>query len=485
MPAPFHVYSSPAGNCYGRMFPPAKPLVSDDEWGRTIGALAELVEQMRDDGSRPSGDDYSIDAGYTYFGQFLDHDLTNDPTSIAEVIGMEPEQIVNQETPRLDLKHLYGNGPFDPHDRRLYEPGDVRLRTGAPVLSTVAPGRPRDRSFDLPLEGPRVVAADQRASENIILRQVTAVFARLHNLAVEQWRGQAANAAELFARARLQMSWQFQWLVTRDFLPTVLDREVYRRLFKQNQPLVSWDIFSIPVEFSVAAMRFGHSMVRDGYVLSPDVMVELPELLRIGLAPGALDPTYEVDWGRFFEGAGRGGPATTTQPIDALISIGMFEIPRGTVRLFNSATGVDLFRGRDGIRLPELTLTRGVAMRLPSGQEVARAFGEEPLSVEELTRDRSGSVTPQGEVLLRHGLAEATPLWFYILKESETRTNGSHLGATGSHIVGETIYAALQHDPESYINHPEATEVPPRWVIRGEQRQILSLGALFEAAMLF
>jgi len=232
--------------------------------------LNELVACMEDDGSRPNNSrpDFGIQAGYTYFGQFVDHDLTNNPSSLADAMEMEPEQIVNQSTPVLDLQHLYGGGPWDEKDCQLYEENEVRFKIGAKVDSVVDDSRGR-RSFDVGLSADGYpLVADMRASENIILRQITAVFARLHNAAVEQFRSKIRDPFQLFACARQQTMWQFQHLVYEDYLPAVLNTEVYRSVFVENRPTICWDLFSTPIEFAVAGMRFGHSMVRNGYDLS-------------------------------------------------------------------------------------------------------------------------------------------------------------------------------------------------------------------------
>jgi hypothetical protein len=229
-------------------------------------------------------------------------------------------------------------------------------------------------------------------------------------------------------------------------------------------------------------MRFGHSMVRDAYVLSSRTDIELPQMLRVAMKTGPLDPKWEIDWGRFFQGASPHGASTTAQPIDTFISKGMYEIPIGVLRLFNFGIGGGVPYPLPNIRLPLLSLVRGVAMCLPIGQDVANAFGETILSDDELMHDRAQTLTAQGEVLRDHRLLQSTPLWYYILKESELRENGSFLGATGSHIVAETIHAALRYDRDSYLNHPGATPMPPVWQIGSEKRQLLSLGALFEVA---
>src|SRR5262249_17608506 len=249
-----YLESNPTNYC--RLFAPMERPTNLEEWSRLIFGLVRLTEEMEDDGSRPANSDYSIDAGYTYFGQFVDHDLTKDTTSLSSgtslesfsKIELEPGEIINNQTPRLDLGHLYGRGPLDPTDKKLYERDDVRLRVGDPVQSNIGPAG--GRSFDVGLdENRQPLVADSRASENIILRQITAVFARLHNVAVEQWRSQVTALPDLYERARLQTTWQYQWLVANDYLARVLDPDVHRQIFVNKKPQIAWKIFSIPIEF--------------------------------------------------------------------------------------------------------------------------------------------------------------------------------------------------------------------------------------------
>ena len=195
-----------------------------------------LGSAMIDDGSRVSDDrpEILVDCGYTYFGQFLAHDLTKDVSSIDEAWRKEPEELENLQTPKLDLGVLYGDGPESSGE--LYEDDRVRLKVGS--------SRPGGRSFDICVgaDGGSVLA-DDRGAENLILRQMTAVFARLHNFAVEQFRGEIAAEKALFERARLQTQWQFQWLVCRDYLQTLLDPKVYKEVFGESRSTIIGMLF--------------------------------------------------------------------------------------------------------------------------------------------------------------------------------------------------------------------------------------------------
>jgi hypothetical protein len=81
---------------YGRMFPrTATPVdLEGEEDLRLLGAA------MMDSGPR---DKFGTFAGMTYFGQFIDHDLTQDNTKLEERNG-EPNKVENFHAARLDLK---------------------------------------------------------------------------------------------------------------------------------------------------------------------------------------------------------------------------------------------------------------------------------------------------------------------------------------------------------------------------------------------
>jgi hypothetical protein len=272
-----------------------------------------------------------------------------------------------------------------------------------------------------------------------------------------------------FERARLQMMWQFQWLVVEDYLRKLLNAGVYAKVFEQNRPEFVWDPkkkqeFSIPVEFSVAAMRFGHSMVRQSYLLSfkPGGDKNLRDLYGTTSNTGALTDDFEIEWGFFFQGAGQ-VTAVLSRPIDTRIGKPLHQLPPDLVRLFNVAPPLRSFLG-DPPQLPVRSLLRGMALRLPTGQAVARAFGARELTSDELLNcDRYGQPSEQGAVLKAAGLLKDTPFWYYVLRESEVMENGNRLGPTGSHVVAETIYAALKSDPSPYSRFKIAKWRPPIW----------------------
>jgi Animal haem peroxidase len=457
--------STPQAYC--RLFPPSR---SPSEVDRLCENLTVLGRAMVDDGSRVSDGRPEIlaDCGYTYFGQLLAHDLTKDPSSLDEAWQKEPAEIANLRTPRLDLDSLYGGGPeISPE---LYEEDQVRLRVGF----TSSPERRVDICVGT---GGDHVLSDERNAENFILRQMTAAFARLHNWAVEQFESDSADALELFGRARQQTQWQFQWLVCHDYLPTLINREVYNQVFVAEEPTVGWNRFSIPIEFSAAAMRFGHAMVRENYKFAFGNDMLLRSAFGRTTDRGPLGENQQLNWGFFFQGAGDGG-AVTARPIDTRLSDPLHNLPNELIGVPEIVCPYYRFDKHP----PELavrTLLRGAGLRLPVGQEVARAFGQEILTEWELQRDADGKPTKQGEILAQADLLRATPLWYYILKESELLENGNRVGPTGSWIIAETIHAALRADPDSYFNQLKPGKHPPIWNLPDERTRIRGLSELF------
>lgn len=465
---PFHE-SSP--NCYSRLFPPA-PTTDRADVDDYCAALTALGEAMVDDGTRISdeNDEILLDAGYTYFGQLLSHDLTKDVSSVDEAWRTEPSELQNLQTPRLDLHVLYGAGPQK--SPKLYEDDSVRLKIGVSDNS---------KTFDIctAKHGERVLA-DDRGAENMVIRQMTAVFARLHNLAADRFESSLHDSELIFASAQRQTRRQFQYLVVNDYLPSILDKNIFRRVFIQANVEVEWDSFSIPIEFSTAAMRFGHAMVRPNYLFNFGKEMFLQDLFGRTNDRGALQDEEEIHWGFFFQGAGP-EPAVTSRPIDTKLAPALHDLPSdliGTPEIKCPFTRMATNPSQLAVR----TLLRGAGLRLPSGQIAARACGLNVLDEKELTTNSLGDETAQGHILKEAGFSEKTPLWYYILKESEVTTNGNRLGSLGSYIIAETIHAALRADPDSIANAP--ANLPPLWHFNDEPTRIYTFSELFRLSRL-
>ena len=417
------------------------------------GAIEELVAWM----GNPTRDHVSnlrIPAGFTNLGQFIDHDITFDPTSKLEQV-VDPEALVNFRTPRLDLDSLYGSGPVvQPY---LYDWRKDSQPAGARLLVGRNKAGDNGTFEDLPRnDHGRALIGDFRNDENVIISQLHLLFIRFHNAVVERVvnEGKLKRRGEVLDEAQRIVRWHYQWIVVHEFLPLVVGekmandvlpppakgekQEVCRQFFKwRGQPF-------IPVEFSGAAYRFGHSMVRADYGLK-----RIPASFAVtGVAEHTLPLTPDlggfdrlgeslvIDWERFFKLPGVQHPPQPSEQIDTTIVRPLFELE-------------DQDPGEE--ELPRRNLQRGRTLGLPSGQDVACVMHEPPLTEEEL---ELGKLPKSREELKR-----SAPLWYYILCETARATDakdrprpGRHLGPVGGRIVAEVLAGLLEADPSSYLH---------------------------------
>jgi len=443
--------AEPKGH-YARLFAkPAHPITADEE-----AKLIELGSSMHYEVEREGTLTPRI--GYTYFGQFLGHDLTHDATPLAGPYA-EPENTPNFRTAAFDLDHVYGAGPTGSPYLYEGEEGAETFKVGATT--------PTGYRRDLPIGHGRVLIGDledTRNVDNLLLRQLHVLFLKFHNEAVRQLQTNPAlesatdalGAGTLFDRARRLVCWHYQWIIRHDYLPRVLHNDVWhfqahRRARKPGSG------FSVPIEFSLAAFRFGHSMVRNAYRLNcrkKRVLIE--ELMALGQKAEPIPDDYLVEWGTFFDGLPTSGPQASSAFIDTSVSGAMHGLSPGTIRLANRLESVA------PSNLPVRTLVRGARARLPSGQEAADTFlaqgrikSQDRLTSSQL---RSNTWNQSGSVLSRNGLDQNTPLFYYILKEAELNGEGLTLGPVGSHIVSEVVQSALEADPDGYL-----AVVGPKW----------------------
>jgi hypothetical protein len=380
---------------------------------------------------------------YTYFGQFIDHDLTRDETPFPKAGLKEPKETRNYGGGRLDLSQVYGDGPGSRRDGRLYEEDGATFRLGE-VRSPITGVR-----FDLPLDNGYPIAADDRTPENLILRQLCVMFMRLHNIAVQNESG---TPKERFRSARQKVVWQYQWLVRRDFMvERILHPDVYPDVLKQeNGGLIDWkNRFSIPVEFSQAAFRFGHSMVRQSYILKQGVQLKLEDIFSGPEQKTALLKEHAIDWSQMTEEGGQ-----RSRAIDPFVVTPLFHLKDDQFHHKREATDYPLPH-----ELPVRTLRRGAATCLPTGEQVAAAL-EHPCFSQPPTSPTA--VYALGK-LAEYGLKGRTPLWYYILLEAEVEGGGNTLGTIGSRLLGEVIEGSLRTDPSSYVSQFGSDWDPPKW----------------------
>jgi hypothetical protein len=417
---------------FGQLFPDCQACaVSDD-------AIDVLVELMKDKADSPqSNNNPSIPAGYTYLGQFIDHDITFDPTSRLDQ-GNDLKALVNFRTPRYDLDSVYGSGraaqPFL-YDWKESEPAGTKLLVGRNAFDT---------TDDLPRnQQGRALIGDARNDENVIIAQLHLLFIRFHNAVVDHLRRQrTVRKRDLFDVAQRLVRWHYQWIVVHEFLPKVVGREMAKSVLADEdpnrEPVVRRRYFRwegdpfIPVEFSGAAYRFGHSMVRNQYGLKRREQGE-PAPKGRDLFPDLagfkwLSRNLVISWDRFFELSDAELPPQPSFRINTTIAGPLSNLPD---------------RGGE---LPRRNLERGRALGLPSGQDVASAMKQAALPEEALMLDEQ--IRPD----IRSELLAATPLWYYILCEAAHAARGCHLGPVGGRIVAEVLVGLLEGDPSSYLS---------------------------------
>jgi hypothetical protein len=217
----------------------------------------------------------------------------------------------------------------------------------------------------------------------------------------------------------------------------------------------------------VAAYGFGHSMVRAVYDHNrnsgrgANVLPNSPFnllFLFTGKAPRPFGGTTDVlpfnwivEWDRFVDKDGlledryaRRIDTHLAPPLGNLDNEAKDETSKRIRRILR--------------RLAVRNLLRGYRLALPTGQAVARSLGIAPLTRDQLITPEPAAPlppflpSPVDDALVDGGFLDATPLWFYVLKEAEVLGEGQRLGPVGSRIVAETIIGQLRADPTSFLN---------------------------------
>ena len=441
---------------FGRMFPQLSALEVE---GQQLRELAEGMAQAK------TQDHVDLPAGYTYLGQFIDHTITLDTTPLGE-FNNDPDRIRNFRTPRLDLDSVYGGGPEV--DRHLYDTDEKKLLIGT---TNKKPGQ-GDPSLqpEMPNDLPRTSAGyaiigDLRNDENLIVAQTHLAFLKLHNKVVDD------NKDYSFEQARIEVLHNFQWVVLNDFLPRMIQPCVLQDVLENGRKFYNyecgrWAEPFMPVEFSGAAYRFGHSLVRDNYDFNRVfkeggfASATLERLFNFTRLSGdkkdfenriPIPSDWIIDWRRFYQLSDEVKP-NLAKAFDGSIAITLKDVPNV---------------GKIG-SLPARNLLRGHQLGLPSGQAVARLIGAPVVKPADLSRGTDGQAAKDA------GLVQESPLWFYILKEAEVTQEGRCLGPVGSRIVAEVFVGLLQADHESYlVRNPKFEPTFPQKGTKFEMADIL------------
>jgi len=389
----------------------------------------------------------SVPSGFVYFGQFVDHDITLDVSSTLDAEA-DANTINNMRSPSLDLDSVYGRGPgLDPF---LYSfpslgpPTAIKLQLGN--NTNVGPGGPSSTgtpggmvaqtNFDVArIPGTNTaVIGDPRNDENLIVVQFHHAMLRFHNAVVDLLLA-ASFAGDIFAEAKRIVTHHYQWAVVNDYLKRICGVATVDAAMASVTAPVG---FRMPVEFAVAAYRFGHSMIRDNYWVNFNFPgATLGQVFEFNRNPRLpVFSNWVVDFNAFFD---TGVPVPVHNKARAIDSA--------------LANGLEALPGLAGMMaiLATRNLRRGLALGLPSGQGMANAFGIAPMTGAQLT---SGLPAAEVNVLNSSGglLLNRTPLWYYVLREAAVLGGGSQLGPVGGRIVAETFVRILKRDASSYLN---------------------------------
>jgi Animal haem peroxidase len=362
--------------------------------------------------------DSRVSAVWPFFGQFIAHDITADRSPLGH--RADPARIRNFRIPKANLEGVYGAGPVgSPY---LYGKDDPAKL----LLSAAACDVPRNH------EGIALIG-DPRNDVHLFTSQMVVAFIKLHNRLVDRLREDGVAELDVFEEARRAVTWHYQHVILREYLPALIGAELTGELLDGGPPLYRSERDPyIPFEFADAAFRYGHSQIRASYQVNEHFgpCPVFPDLMGFGPVP----PEHAVDWTLQIDVEGH-PPAQRAKRIDS-------RLPGPLIALPTQISGSE--PGTDYASLANRDLQRGQAVGLASGEAVADRLG-----VPALSADQVG--------LAERGWATATPLWFYILREADVMHDGDRLGPVGGRIVGEVLVGIIDADPESFRS------VDPSW----------------------
>jgi hypothetical protein len=455
---------------FGRMFRtlPAAKFSTDAlmKLGAQMTAKVEPVptpETEHDPEENPG-----ISAGYTYFGQFIDHDLTFDPASSLQKQN-DPDALVDFRTPKFDLDNIYGRGPSD--QPYLYRDDGLHMLLGKKLTGNDKDPNTRGVPRNTPdgADPARALIGDPRNDENVIVSNLQASLLRFHNSVVDFLQARDGKAPA-FEDAQRIVRWHYQWAVLHDFLPTVAGQETINKilphLLNGTNPLETPPDLKfyhlpgdaeayMPVEFSVAAYRFGHSMIRPEYRINLNhdripIFAKNPPSL-VGFHDFEAD--LAVDWSLFFKMKGSGADLTSARVQPAYKPDTSVVGPLGLLPASVASDPPPVLAQRN--------LIRGFRMGLPSGQAVAKHMGLPVIPDDKLIVGKASSdpADQKANVPLTQISAEFkgnAPLWCYVLAEGNQQFDGKdttpiRLGPVGGRIVGEVFVGLMMADSHSYL----------------------------------
>jgi Animal haem peroxidase len=406
-----------------------------------------------------------IPALYTYLGQFIDHDLTFDPDSSLQKQN-DPGALTDYRNPAFDLDNIYGRGPDD----QPYMYDGFKFLTGDKINGgdALATDLPRNQANPR-----RALIGDPRNDENTIVSQLQGIFHRFHNRIV------ADNPGRSFEEIQRLVRFHYQYVVLNDFLPQVIHSTVLSELKSggafDKRKLEFYrpknEAF-MPVEFSAAAYRLGHSMIRPGYRLNDSILLPIFPVPSQGFPEGltgfrAMNPAWGIDFGRFIDIDVRkydGGAPEQQKRLQFAYRL--------DTSLVNAVSNLPSSVAPDPPpALASRNLLRGWRLGLPSGQNVARAMGKTPIPDDQIFIGKATDTVDPDRKKIRDILPGSTafhnncPLWTYILAEAtqnqelvkipvveDKSITTPRLGPVGGRIVAEVFLGLMFLDKNSMLS---------------------------------
>jgi hypothetical protein len=508
------------------------------ETGKPQRVDGKLVPNPAPESIADSEENFGIAAGYTYLGQFIDHDITFDPASSMQKRN-DPEALVDFRTPALDLDCIYGRGPDD--QPYMFQDDGVKFTLGAALTrggkKSAATDLPRSAQGNTTNSANRAIIGDKRNDENVIVSQLQGVFLSFHNAVADRLK------EPTFEQVQRLVRWHYQWIVLYDFLPRIINATTYKEVLPHLARLTDGEIAKgiqtkkitttnhtavaglepkikfynwrndpfMPVEFAVAAYRFGHSMVRPIYRLSTElktggIVGDGRRAIFAGTQGHALNGfngfplDWGIDWHLYFElsnkldvnktGPGRVQPS---YKIDPSLANPLAFLPEFSEQPTDNDGNLTPKRGA----LPNLALRnllRGTSMELPCGQDVAMAMGVKPLTNQQLQIGKASAADLNTNPTIQDLIDQAkkskrvssfetgVPLWYYVLAEAladwakaveaykvaKPRAQlkildaiPARLGPVGGRIVMEVLVGLILADPHSFLSQ-DPTWTPAR-----------------------
>ena len=421
------------------------------------------------------GGDGDVPAGYTYLGQFVDHDLTMDRTDVMFGDAVSPAALTQGRSPKLDLDSLYGAGPSNEGSAKFYGADGMHLKLG----KTVAAGDPPFEGHDLPRVGKgndaakrKALIPDFRNDENLAVAQTHVAMIHFHNRVLDK-QPASVPQAQKFSSARRRVTLHYQWMIRHDYLPRICRPATLDNVWANGRLLVEPnaapdDVPMMPIEFSVAAFRLGHSMIREAYNWnknfagtggSLDFLFAFSGTSGDLLGDVRLPSNWIVDWRRMYDFP-KGDRPRLTAPggvnlamrLDTLLTDPLKNLPLGSF----GGTGIpdgDLRRN-----LAFRNLVRGNMVKLASGQQMAKKLKDlgvtlTPLTKAQIIDGAGGAKLDNLTAAEKDKVAANTPLWFYVLREAEL--NGGVMRGVGARILAETFHRAMEGSTNSIVRNPD------------------------------